>query len=145
MPSDSIGSVIGIDDIQLDQEDSKNSVFVDGDQSGALWEYHEQGTINGVPVQDSDKGLAVDAVGDLQRCFVLRSEPCAEVLRIAPNDAEGLARYNELLKQRANGSIVIEEESKHFDAATSAFVVWIQYSKVYYALHPRFAFMRQDI
>lgn len=111
----------------------------------SLWNYKEEGRINGIPVAPSDLGLMIDREDLLTAAFVMVSTPKSMLLWMTPDDKESQAKYDELLARVSRGEIIVGEETCQYDSAKHAFMVWVKYNEVHYELHKRFEYLRQEV
>ena len=111
----------------------------------ALWSYKEEHRINGIKVASGDCGLPIDRDDVLNTAFQLVSVPKSLLLWLSPDDAEAIAKYDALLQQVYDGSVIIQDEIKQYDQTKGKFMVWIRYNEVSYKLHPRFQFLREEV
>lgn len=109
-----------------------------------LWEYMNQGTINGVHVAQSDRNLKISSSDMVQNAFQLERVPRSLLVYMSPDDEDGQRRYDEVLSKAYAGEVMIVDEQKQFDPAKGRFVVWLRYDEVHYALHPRFSYLREE-
>lgn len=122
------------------EEDSEISPL-----GNALWSYKEEHRINGIQVAPGDCGLPIDRDDVLNTAFQLMSVPKSLLLWLSPDDAEAIAKYDALLQQVYDGSVIIQDEIKQYDQTKGKFMVWIRYNEVSYKLHPRFQFLREEV
>lgn len=114
------------------------------DPANPLWEYHNLGTVDGWPVDEDAKGLPLDKGEKLAMALYPEMTPDSELLIIAPDNPDGLKRYNELKRLEADKKIIITGDAAQYDAAKSGYVVWIKYCKVLYKLRPRFEYLKEE-
>ena len=113
-------------------------------RGNALWEYREEGTINGIPVDAGDCGLMIDKEELLNVAFELQRIPRSLVVYISPEHEEGKRQYDKLLDMVAHGKVVIVDEMKQYDQSKGCFVVWTVYEEVQYKLHKRYEYLRSE-
>lgn len=109
------------------------------------WEYQNLGTLNGMPVAEADKNLAVDRDDLIDAAFTLKCTPRSKVFWMSPDNEDSIELYDELLRRQENKEIRIMEELKQYDTTKSAFMVWVRYDEVEWQLNPRFAYMREEL
>ena len=137
------GEVTSLQDASLfaDDPEKQASKISAGSE---LWYYQQQHTYNGVPVVPDAWNLPIEREEQLQQALELHRRPRSIVVRISPDDNKGNDTYTELLERQSKGEIIIINECKNFDPQTAAFIVWVTYDELSYALHPRFRFLRED-
>ena len=109
------------------------------------WEYHNLGTLNGMPVADADQNLAIDRDDLIDAAFTLKGTPRSKVFWMSPDNEDSIKLYDALLERQARGEIRIMEELKQYDTTKSAFMVWVRYDEVEWQLNPRFAYLREAL
>jgi hypothetical protein len=109
------------------------------------WEYHNLGTINGIPIADADQNLAIDRDDLVDAAFTLKGTPRSKVFWMSPDNEDSIKLYDELLERQSKGEIRIMEELKQYDTNKSAFMVWVRYDEVEWQLNPRFAYLREEL
>ena len=109
------------------------------------WEYHNLGTLNGMPVADADQNLAIDRDDLIDAAFTLKGTPRSKVFWMSPDNEDSIKLYDALLERQARGEIRIMEELKQYDTTKSAFMVWVRYDEVEWQLNPRFAYLRVEL
>lgn len=145
MSSISTDTTYSAEDAELMSPESlpgQPDVYTD-DRSALLWEYHNEGTLNGVKVREEDRNLPVDTEDMLQAAFELNRTPRSVVLLITPDT--GAAEYEALLQRQSRGEIMIVGEDKQYSATKDGFVVWIRYEEIEYRLHPRFKHLKETV
>ena len=115
------------------------------DVGDAVWEYHELGRINNIPVADSDLNLPIDSEATLDAAFTLKRIPRSKVFWMSPEDEDSIKLYDDLLAQQTDGKIQIIEESKQYDPNKGKFIVWLRYDETVIELKPRYAYLREEI
>ena len=143
-----LGEMVGIDDTALTLPDTlpgNSEIHEDfgSDAGDALWWFMNKGTINGVPVADVDRSAKVDSDKLLQEAFILERVPHSEMFKMSPDNADELARYDELLKKVYEGKALIVDETKQFCPDKGYFLVWMRYDELRYVLHPRYAYLKE--
>lgn len=113
------------------------------DLGNALWVYQKQGLINGVPVEDSAKGLSISSDDELRAAFMLDRRLRCLVLRLYDGDCPDKLKYDELLDKAHAGSLSIVSEDTHFDETRGQFLIVVKFEELQYKLHPRYAFMKE--
>jgi hypothetical protein len=144
------GHLVSLEEAMLAEEPMSNENYTSGvisDIGNALWSYHNEGTIRGIPVADDAVGLPIDRDDSLDVYFQLKRTPCFKLLWMSPDkeDDEATKTYNKLLEAQAEGRLVIIEEAKQYDMTKSKFMVWIRYDELVYELNPRFAYLREEL
>ena len=143
------GVVLSADDATLSPDDAligrpddvQDTVT---DEGNALWSYHNENRINGIPVEESARRLKIDKDDMLAVAFVLDREPKSAVIYMSPDKEDGVRVYDEILKKVYNGEAVIIDEMKQFDPQKGCFVAWVRYDLLRYVLHPRFNYLRKE-
>lgn len=125
------------------QENSTSGVI--SDIGNALWYYHNQGTIRGIPVADNSIGLPIDREDLLDVAFILRRTPRSKIFWMSPEDEESIKLYDKLLNAQAEGRLVIIDELKQYDMNKCKFMVWLRYDELLYELNPRFEYLREEL
>ena len=120
------------------QENSTTGVI--SDVGNALWYYHNEGTIRGIPVADNSVGLPIDREDLLDVAFILRRTPRSKIFWMSPEDEESIKLYDKLLNAQAEGRLVIIDELKQYDMNKCKFMVWLRYDELLYELNPRFEY-----
>lgn len=113
-------------------------------EGNALWSYHGEGRIDGIPVDERDRGLKVDSDEMLHVMFRLDRRPCSLMLYMSPDDEEGRKAYDGLLQRVYDGEVLVVDEIKQYDPAGGRFIVWVRYDELKYVLHPRFNYLREE-
>lgn len=153
MKEEGIGHIDGVGDVALAGIDSLPGVSdLEADDSGlrisaegnALWNYHNLGRINGVPVADDARSLPVDRDDMLAVAFTLDRRPRSLMLYMKPDDPESFRAYDDIMDAVYDGRAEIIDEIRQYDAASSRFVVWIRYNELKYVLNERFAYLREE-
>ena len=111
----------------------------------ALWYYKNENTINGIKVAPDSQGLPIDREDLLNAAFTLTSVPRSLLLWLSPDDTDSIAKYEDVLRRVADGSVLIQEEIHQYDANKGKFMVWVKYTEVSYRLHPRFQYLREEM
>lgn len=151
MDAPDYGHVVSADDASLLQDSmlpkDNQTPEVDelsvGAALNALWFYHKEGTINGVPVADEDRDLPILSDAQLMSAFELKRASKSVLLWMAPYEKESNEQYNALLKMQDSGAAVITEETKQYDHTKNMFMVWVKYTVLKYKLHPRYNYLRE--
>lgn len=117
---------------------------VAGASAHRLWSYHNEGTIDGVPVIEAHRHLKIDSERLLDEAFVVSRVPSSIVLLITDGDCAGLDKYNALLSRAYDGTAVIISEDRQYDASKGGYVVWVRYDSLSCMLHPRFMYLLED-
>lgn len=125
------------------QENSTSGVI--SDIGNALWYYHNEGTIRGIPVADDSIGLPIDREDLLDVAFILRRTPRSKIFWMSPEDEESIKLYDKLLNAQAEGRLVIIDELKQYDMNKCKFMVWLRYDELLYELNPRFEYLREEL
>lgn len=125
------------------QENSTTGVI--SDVGNALWYYHNEGTIRGIPVADNSVGLPIDREDLLDVAFILRRTPRSKIFWMSPEDEESIKLYDKLLNAQAEGRLVIIDELKQYDMNKCKFMVWLRYDELLYELNPRFEYLREEL
>lgn len=125
------------------QENSTTGVI--SDVGNALWYYHNEGTIRGIPVADNSIGLPIDREDLLDVAFILRRTPRSKIFWMSPEDEESIKLYDKLLNAQAEGRLVIIDELKQYDMNKCKFMVWLRYDELLYELNPRFEYLREEL
>ena len=110
----------------------------------ALYSYKFEDRINGIVVAEQDRKLPIDREDLLAVAFRLKSTERSWVFWMSPEHEENCDKYAELLNQANEGRVRIVEETKQYDTAKSAFMVWIRYYECEFELHPRFEYLRKE-
>lgn len=142
------GHMVSMEEALLAEEpgqDENSTGGVISDVGNALWYYHNEGTIRGIPVADDAIGLPIDRDDMLDVAFILRRTPGFKLMWMSPDDEESMKTYNKLLAEQAAGRLIITEESKQYDMSKSKFMVWLRYEELLYELNPRFAYLREEL
>lgn len=150
MPEAEYGEMVSAKEAELlpdsalpsQQDDTPESISSIGN---ALWSYKNEHKINGVQVDSKDQDLPIDRDDLLNAAFTLVSRPRSMMLWMSPDDAEALAKYDELLQRVYDGAVIIQDEVQQYDTNKGKFMVWIRYNEVHYELHPRFQYLREEI
>lgn len=114
------------------------------DTGSLLWEYHKLNTINGIPVDSGATGLKIDDESVLIEAFALKRTPKIEMLSLGLDNAEGLARYNEVLDMAYAGKAAILDETRNYDPEKHCYVVLLRYDLISFALNPRFDYLKTE-
>lgn len=142
-----IGTAVSLDDILLaeapNEESQQENVISPADD--ILWEYHELGRVNNIPVAEADQNLPIDSERLLDGAFTLKRTPRSVVFWMSPEDTESIQLYDDLLAQQTDGKIQIIEELKQYDANKGKFMVWLRYDETIIELKPRYAYLREEI
>ena len=133
-----------LQDAELPSESGQESNDISS-VGNALWSYLHENRINGIPVKNGDCNLPIERDDMLSATFQLVSVPKSMLLWLSPDDAEAIAKYDDLLQRVYNGTVIIQDEVKQYDAAKGKFIVWVRYNEVYYELHPRFQYLREEV
>lgn len=147
LASDSFGQMVSAQDALLCESPIADPLMAQGITStgNLTWEYHNLGTINGIPVAEGDASLAIDRDDLIDAAFTLKGTPRSKVFWMSPENEESIKLYDDLLEQQSNGKIRILEELKQYDTTKSAFMVWVRYDEVEWQLNPRFAYLREEL
>lgn len=113
-------------------------------QGNVLWSYQNEGRIYGIPVDTEHRGLKIDTDDAVLTYFELVRRPRVMLLLMNTETEEALGKYNKLLDAVADGRAEIVEESRQFDPAKSAFLVWIRYNELSFRLNPRFNYLLEE-
>ena len=125
------------------QENSTSGVILD--PASSLWEYHNQGTLHGVPVADNAVGLPIDKESLLDVALTLKRTPRSKIFWMSPEDEESIKLYDKLLAAQSENQLVIIDELKQYDASKCKFMVWLRYDELLYELNPRFEYLREEL
>lgn len=151
MNSADYGKVISASDANLLQDAMLPTANVNeetdelsvGAALNALWFYHKEGTINGVPVAEEDRDLPITSDAQLMSAFELDKKTRSVLLWLGPHEKESNECYNKILELQDKGAAVINEETKQYDPAKCLFIVWVKYTQFKYKLHPRYNYLRE--
>lgn len=110
-----------------------------------VWEYHELGRINNIPVAGADLNLPIDSEKLIDDAFTLKRIPRSKVFWMSPEDEDSIRLYDDLLAQQTDGKIQIIEEAKQYDPNKGKFIVWLRYDETTIELKPRYAYLREEI
>lgn len=140
------GEVTSLKDatLSISQEQDKSNTL-ELSNGNDLWEYQNMHKYCGIPVAEDCLDLPIDSDELLHRALILSSVPDSVVLRLSPDDTDGITKYGELLKRQATGELRIIEETKNYDASNACFIVLITYEVLEYKLHPRYDFLRTEL
>lgn len=139
--------MIGMQDTELASSptmDLPEDNGIGNSSNNTLWSYINEGSINGIPVEDSAKGLPIDNEYRLFDAFMIHRDPKVLVARIDPDNQDTLKEYRELLERAASTDIEIIEEYKQYDPEHSSFVLWVRYDVLRYVLHPRYKYLMEE-
>lgn len=114
------------------------------DQGDLLWSYQNEGRIYGVPVVKEHQGLKLDTDDAVVRVFELVRRPKSMILLMNADTAESQEKYDRLLDDVYDGRAEIVDETKQFDPAKSAFLVWVRYNELSFRLNPRFSYLLEE-
>ena len=141
------GRMVSLEDAMLAEspadDDKQNNIISPMDD--VLWEYHELGRVNNIPVAEADQKLPIDSERLLDGAFTLKRTPRSVVFWMSPEDEESIKLYDDLLAQQTDGRIQIIEELKQYDANKGKFIVWLRYDETVIELKPRYAYLREEI
>ena len=141
------GRMVSLEDAVLAEspadDDKQNNIISPMDD--VLWEYHELGRVNNIPVAEADQKLPIDSERLLDGAFTLKRTPRSVVFWMSPEDEESIKLYDDLLAQQTDGRIQIIEELKQYDANKGKFIVWLRYDETVIELKPRYAYLREEI
>ena len=147
MTDSDCGQMVSIKDVLLADlpgaAPAANQVVADTGK--VIWEYHELGRINNIPVADSDLNLPIDNEVTLDEAFTLKRIPKSKVFWMSPEDEDSIKLYDDLLAQQTDGRLQIIEESKQYDPNKGKFIVWLRYDELSIELKPRYAYLREEI
>ena len=149
------GQLDGMDDTQLAGGEAMKLAGAaqprqDGDtitlenQGNILWSYQNEGRIYGVPVVPEHRGLKIDTDDAVTSYFELVRRPRSMILLMNTDTPDAQAKYDELLDAVYDGRAEIVEETRQFDSAKSAFLVWISYNELCFKLNPRFHYLLEE-
>lgn len=108
----------------------------------ALWLYQKLGTINGVPVAASARGLPIEGDDTLQAAFILDRHPRCAIFRLHDGECPDKVAYDTLLDRAYAGEVAVVSESEHFDEVKGHFLLLVKYEELQYVLHPRYEFLK---
>jgi len=150
MSRDSYGELTSMSDATLAEDNIFSSQGGDDeitDAGNALWSYQHENRINGVPVAEEDRGLLIGSDDMLNVAFVLERHPRSMLLKLSLSceDHHDKEKYDALLENVYNGSAIIVDEDRQFDAAKGCFIVWVRYDELQYVLHDRFKYLREEL
>ena len=141
------GRMVSLEDAVLAEspadDDKQHNIISPTDD--VLWEYHELGRVNNIPVAEADQKLPIDSERLLDGAFTLKRTPRSVVFWMSPEDEESIKLYDDLLAQQTDGRIQIIEELKQYDANKGKFIVWLRYDETVIELKPRYAYLREEI
>ena len=141
------GRTVSLDEVMLADipggEPQQNQVV--SSVGDLVWEYHELGRINNIPVADTDLNLPIDREDLIDAAFTLKRIPRSKVFWMSPEDEESIKLYDDLLAQQTDGKIQIIEEAKQYDPNKGKFIVWLRYDETTIELKPRYAYLREEI
>ena len=142
------GQLTGMDEADLLHEDDlprpeppEQSSAISAEAT-PLWEYLTQNTIGGIQVEEGSRGLQINSSDLLMVAMQLKQVPKVFVCWLSPEDEAGKKAYSDLLAMAGERRIFIDEETRQYDTAKSAYMVFVRYSEVSYVLHPRFEYLR---
>lgn len=141
------GRMVSLEDAMLAEspaDDGKQNNII-SPTDDVLWEYHELGRVNNIPVAEADQKLPIDSERLLDGAFTLKRTPRSVVFWMSPEDEESIKLYDDLLAQQTDGRIQIIEELKQYDANKGKFIVWLRYDETVIELKPRYAYLREEI
>jgi hypothetical protein len=141
------GHMVSLQDASLVDEPVKaeQTQNVLTDAGNALWSYHNEGTIRGIPVADNAVGLPIDKESMLDVAFNLKRTPRSKIFWMSPEDEDSIKLYDGLLSQQAQGRLVIVDELKQYDMNKCKFMVWVRYDELLFELNPRFEYLREEL
>ena len=142
------GHMVSVQDATLAESPAQEESYTSGvisDAGNALWAYHNEGTIRGIPVAANAVGLPIDKEAMLDVAFLLRRTPRSKIFWMSPEDEESIKLYDDLLAQQAEGKLIIVDELKQYDMNKCKFMVWLRYDELLYELNPRFEYLREEL
>ena len=142
------GHVVSSQEAQLTDTPANSESSTTGvisDIGNALWYYHNEGTIRGIPVADNAVGLPIDREDLLDVAFILKRTPRSKIFWMSPEDEESIKLYDKLLSAQAEGRLVIIDELKQYDMNKCKFMVWLRYDELLFELNPRFEYLREEL
>ena len=142
------GRMVSIEDAMLASlpgAEQQPGASVEAATGDLVWEYHETGRINNIPVADSDLNLPIDSDRLLDDAFTLKRISKSKVFWMSPEDADSMKLYDDLLAQQDDGRIQITEELKQYDPNKGKFIVWLRYDETSIVLKPRYAYLREEV
>ena len=131
-----------LSDPPTEQQDKDNPITEIGN---ALWSYHNEGRIRGIPVADNSIGLPIDRDDMLDVAFTLKRTPKSKVFWMSPEEEDAIKMYDKLLEEQADGRIIIVDELKQYDTSKCKFMVWLRYDELLFELNPRFDYLREEL
>lgn len=127
------------------QEQFQPSISIDN--SSAMWEYRNRGTIDGIPVSEDARHLYVNSMQQVRDATQLVMETHVWTGYISPKqqDKKTVKEYEDLLKQISNNQSIIIDQEKHFCADIGKLMLIITYADVKKTLHPRYAHLKEEV
>lgn len=113
--------------------------------SNNLWNYHKQGTINGVPVRQADKGLNIDTQKQLANAFDLNSQIQVWSGWLSPDYPQNLIKYKEIKQLEVENKCLIIDQQMQYSTAKDAYLILITYANLQFQLNDRYSFYKQDL
>ena len=110
-----------------------------------LWSYHKNGTINGVPVNQSDKGLNITSQSQLSNAFQLAQDIQVWSGWLAPQYPQQLKQYQEIKQREAQNKCIILDQKLQFSSTKDAYLALLTYANIQFVLDNRYDFYKQDL
>lgn len=113
-------------------------------QASLLWQYKNRGSIAGVPVQESSKGLSFQKQVQLMQAMQPVCDVQVFIGYLSPQHKEDVQKYTHIKQMAVEGSAVITQQQKQFVPQKSAYMCLVVYSMYRYKLNQRYNFYKED-
>ena len=125
--------------------DSQDTPKPFSDNGTLMWEYLNEGSIRGIPVEPQAQGLSVSSAQDLQEALALQTDINVWTGYISPQeqDKTSLTQYQAIKNQELKGSFIIFSQQREFCPHQGKFLMLVIYGKMSYKLNPRFKYLKE--
>lgn len=137
------GEAMKLAGAQRDQDEQDDGIRLEG-QGNLLWSYQNEDRLYGIPVEEQFRKLKIDRDETLVNAFELVRRPRLLLVLMNETSEEATRKYNDLLDAVYDGRAEIVDETRQFDPAKSAFLVWVRYNELSFRLHPRYNYLLEE-
>lgn len=118
------------------------SVIQPGTDGSALYDYRENGRVNGIQVAPQDRNLPIAREEELRACFEVKYK--AKVWTGSLSRDEGRMEYERIHQLVLDGGAVLISEQIQFSQASSEFLAIVRYDETEMRLSSRYNYIKEN-